>query len=88
VGAAKEMPTLSPHVQENGGRKSRRALTNDAGDMDVFKVVEWVSHGRLDHLVQHNEPTGQDKLRKVRPCHIFFQPFNQACTNKKTEKKK
>jgi hypothetical protein len=27
--------------------------------MDIEKVVEWVKHGRLDHVVQNNEPTGQ-----------------------------
>ena len=40
-------------------------LTNDTGDMDIVKVVDWVSHGKLEYQVQHNEPTGQDKLRKV-----------------------
>ena len=60
------------HQQENGGRKPRKLLTDDTGNMDVFKVVEWVSHGLLDHAVQHNEPTGHEKLRKVRNAADLF----------------
>ena len=33
--------------------------------MDIVKVVDWVSQGRLDHIIQNNEPTGQEKMRKV-----------------------
>ena len=39
--------------------------------MDIEKVVEWVKEGKLEHVVQNNEPTGQAKLRKVgvAVCH-------------------
>jgi hypothetical protein len=58
------------HVQDNGGRKPRLSLQNAAGDMDIVKVVEWVKNGRLDNIVQANDPTGQAKLRKV--CFLVF----------------
>jgi hypothetical protein len=56
-------------VQDNGGRKPRRILQTDAGEMDLLKVVEWVKHQRLENALQVNEPTGQAKLRKVRTSH-------------------
>ncbi len=34
-------------------------------NMDVFKVVDWACHNRLDAVLKSNEPTGQAKLRKV-----------------------
>jgi hypothetical protein len=40
-------------------------LQNAADEMDILKVVEWVKNGRLDNAVQNNNPTGQEKLRKV-----------------------
>jgi hypothetical protein len=59
------MNIISLSVQENGGRKSRRCLTDDMDNMDVFKVVDWACHNRLDAVLKSNEPTGQAKLRKV-----------------------
>ncbi len=53
-------------VQDNGGRKPRKILMDNTGDnMDLDKVVEWVSHCRLENAHQNNDPTGQAKLRKV-----------------------
>ena len=52
-------------MQDNGGRKPRGLLQNAADEMDILKVVEWVKNGRLDNAVQNNNPTGQEKLRKV-----------------------
>jgi hypothetical protein len=59
-------------AQDNGGRKSRGALQNAAGSMDILKVVEWVNNGRLESVVQNNDPTGQAKLRKVRVYGRFL----------------
>ncbi len=58
---------LTVHLrQDNGGRKARRCLQDNFENMDIGKVVDWVCHGKLEHAVQHNEPTGQAKLKKVR----------------------
>ena len=51
-------------LQENGGRIPRARLSDGQGNMDIEKVVEWVKHGKIEHMVQNNEPTGQAKLRK------------------------
>ena len=64
-------------MQENGGRISRKHLLNNNNEMDIEKVVEWVKHYKLNHVVQNNNPTGQAKLRKVAlPCFcssfLFF----------------
>ena len=56
-------------MQDNGGRKPRRILQDDAGNMDLLKVVEWVCHSRLENSSVNNEPTGMAKLKKVIfPC--------------------
>jgi hypothetical protein len=39
--------------------------------MDIVKVVEWVKNGRLDNIVQANDPTGQAKQRKV-CCFVYM----------------
>jgi hypothetical protein len=70
-------------LQDNGGRICRSCLTKPVdGSMDIVRVVDWVVHKRLDHLVANNEPTGQAKLRKVQntpTMHPFFHA--NACSS-------
>ena len=51
--------THASFAQENGGRKQRRLLQDDNGNMDIIKVVEWVKNSTLDSTYQNNNPVGQ-----------------------------
>ena len=71
---------LEKKKQDNGGRKPRRILCDDNGDMDLHKVVDWVVHQRLESVYQNNEPTGLMKQRKVWTLITSSISYTNACT--------
>ena len=60
-------------MQDNGGRKNRSLLTSEVDgktEMDMKKVVDWVSHGKLQSLLVDSAPKGQ-----VRSLSLSLHPL-------------